>query len=60
MVADAGNRRQALGDQDRRGRRGIERQKGLAPFPDPFFDEAQIEAIFAETRRIKRECGQNG
>ena len=43
----AGNRRQAFGNQDRRGRRGIERQKRFAPFPDPFFDQPQIQAVFA-------------
>ena len=27
---------------------GIERQKGLAPFPDPLLHQPQIEAVFAE------------
>ena len=29
-------------------RRGIEREKRLAPFPGPLFHQAQIEAVFAE------------
>ena len=37
-----------FGDQDRRGARGIEREKRLAPFPGPFFHQPQIEAVFAE------------
>ena len=46
--AGAGNRRQALGDQHRRGARGIERQKRLAPLPGPLLHQPQIEAVFAE------------
>ena len=38
----------ALGDQDRRGGRGIEREKRLAPFPGPLFHQPQVEAVFAE------------
>src|SRR5882757_6345478 len=43
-----GNRRKTLGDQHRRGSRRIERQERLAPLPDPFLHQAQIEAILAE------------
>ena len=38
----------AFGDQDRRGARGIEHEKGLAPLPGPLFHQAQIEAVFAK------------
>ena len=45
--AGAGNRRLAFRHQHRRGARGIERQKRLAPLPDPLFHQPQIEAVFA-------------
>jgi hypothetical protein len=44
----ARNRREALRDQHRRRRRGVKREKCFAPFPDPFLDQPQIEAVFAK------------
>src|SRR5216684_566764 len=44
----AGNRQLALCYQHRRGGRGIERQKRLAPLPGPLFHQPQIEAVFSQ------------
>ena len=46
--AGAGNRRLAFRYQHRRGARGIEREKGLAPLPDPLFHQPHVEAVFAQ------------
>ena len=48
MMPAPGIARPAFGDQHRRGAGGIERQKRLAPLPDPLFHQPQIEAVFAE------------
>src|SRR6476620_4821538 len=44
----AGNRRLALGDQHRRGGLRIEREKRLAPLPDPLLYQPEVEAVLAQ------------
>src|SRR6202022_3331628 len=55
----AGNRGLALRYQHRRGGRGIEPHKPLAPLPDPLFHQPQIEAVFpqrkADEARLRTE-----
>src|SRR6202161_2997238 len=53
----AGNRRPAFGDQHRRGACRVERQKRLAPLPDPLFHQPQIEAVFAERQPDEARMG---
>src|SRR5258708_24621901 len=57
--AGRGTRRLARGDQHRRGGRGIERQKLLAPLPDPLLHQPEIEAVLtqrqADEARLRAE-----
>ena len=53
--AGARHRRRALFDQNRRGPGRIERQKFLAPLPDPLLDEPRRQTVFFE--RQPHEAG---
>src|ERR1700726_4322952 len=49
----ARNGRPAFGDQYRRGARGVQCEKRLAPLPDPLFHQTQIQTVFAERQANK-------